>query len=90
MFDGLAVCAASSKFMTRTGFGVRFDDLLQLHALVWIAAIPIFVYRLIVAYWKYLRFRHVIATILITQFVVALAVFTAFLYGGFALHDLLW
>jgi hypothetical protein len=36
----------------------------------------VFIYRLNVAYWRYLRFRHVIATILLSQFIVLLLVLT--------------
>ena len=68
----------------------RFGDglLLLLHAEVWLCVmIPIFIYRLIVAYWRYLKFRHVIATILLTQLIVALAVFATFLNTGWAIGD---
>jgi hypothetical protein len=44
--------------------------------LIWLCAWPVFAYRLIIAYWHYLRFRHVVATILLTQLIVFLFVLT--------------
>jgi len=49
-------------------------------------SLPVFIYRLIVAYWRYLKFRHVIGTVLLTQFIVALILVIAIFYTGFALH----
>lgn len=40
----------------------------------WTIAGLIFVYRLIIAYWRYLRFRHAIATVFTTQIIVFLTV----------------
>ncbi|MDB5291493.1 MAG: hypothetical protein JWL69_2734, partial [Phycisphaerales bacterium] len=40
----------------------------------WLTALLLFTYRLNVAYWNYLRFRHVVATILSTQLIVLLFV----------------
>jgi hypothetical protein len=48
---------------------------------VWcILVMFVFIYRLIVAYWRYLRFRHVIATILASQFIVLLATLVVLTY----------
>lgn len=42
-----------------------------------------FIYRMIVAAWRYLRFDHTIATILVTQFIVLLCVIIIVLYTMF-------
>ncbi|MDB5354948.1 MAG: hypothetical protein JWN24_1401 [Phycisphaerales bacterium] len=58
-------------------FGYRVSvDSVGTPILIWLCAWPLFAYRLIIAYWHYLRFRHVIATILLTQLIVFLFVLT--------------
>jgi hypothetical protein len=48
--------------------------------LIWLCAWPVFIYRLIIAYWQYLQFRHVVATILLTQLIVFLFVVTVLVF----------
>jgi hypothetical protein len=50
---------------------------LQASIFVWLIIIPLFAYRMVVAYGHYLRFPHVAATILATQIIVALFTLTA-------------
>jgi hypothetical protein len=49
-------------------------EVLYLDVMLWLAALLLFIVRLHIAYWNYLRFRHVAATILCSQLIVALFV----------------
>jgi hypothetical protein len=55
------------------------DDETMLGTFAWpvLGLVPVFSYRLIVAFKKYLHFDHPISTILLTQFLVLLAVLVA-------------
>ncbi|HET6250045.1 MAG TPA: hypothetical protein VFE47_20305 [Tepidisphaeraceae bacterium] len=50
----------------------------------WALVPPVFVYRMIVAYWRYMRFPHAVWVILLTQFIVFLLVVCVLAYAGWA------
>jgi hypothetical protein len=58
------------------------DDETLLGTFAWpvLGLVPVFCYRLIIAFKKYLHFDHPIATILLTQFLVLLAVLLALVF----------
>jgi hypothetical protein len=51
----------------------------------WALVLPVFVYRMIVAYWRYMRFPHAVWVILLTQFIVFLLVVCVLAYAGWAM-----
>jgi hypothetical protein len=65
------ILESTAMILTRSSRLLPFSESTLLLA-AWAIPIPVFIYRMLVAYSVYLRFRHAISVVLLTQLVVIL------------------